>query len=64
VLPANQNALAQSEEVTHSLWIKAEAALARMDRRDFPILPPTTTVLQRLARMASWDHARREFKLS
>ena len=64
VLPANQNALAQSEEVTHSLWIKAEAALARVDRRDFPILPPTTTVLQRLARMPTWDHARREFKLS
>lgn len=63
VLPANQNALSQSEEVTHSLWIKADAALARMDRRDFPILPPTTTVLQRLSRLSTWDQLRTEFKL-
>jgi 8-oxo-dGTP pyrophosphatase MutT (NUDIX family) len=63
VLPAHQSALSQSEEVTHSLWIKAETALGRMDRRDFPILPPTTIVLQRLARISSWDQLRTEFKL-
>jgi 8-oxo-dGTP pyrophosphatase MutT (NUDIX family) len=63
VLPERQSALSQSEEVTHSLWIKAETALARMDRRDFPILPPTTIVLQRLARISSWDQLRTEFKL-
>ena len=63
VLPAKQEALSQSEEVTHSLWIKAGAALARMDRRDFPILPPTTTVLQRLSRLSTWDHLRTDFKL-
>lgn len=63
VLPANQDALSQSEEVTHSLWIKADAALARMDRRDFPVLPPTTTVLQRLSRLSAWDQLRTEFKL-
>jgi len=63
VLPLNQKALARSEEVTHSLWIKAEEALARMDRRDFPILPPTTTVLQRLTRLSTWDQLRTEFKL-
>ena len=63
VLPAHQHALAQSEEVTHSLWVQAGAALARMDRRDFPILPPTTTVLQRLSRLSTWEHLRREFKL-
>jgi 8-oxo-dGTP pyrophosphatase MutT (NUDIX family) len=63
-LPADQGALSQSEEVTHSLWIKAGAALARMDRRDFPILPPTTTVLQRLSRLSTWDQLRTEFKLS
>ena len=64
VLPANQKPLIQSEEVTHSLWIEADAALARMDRRGFPILPPTTTVLQRLARLSTWDQLRAEFELS
>jgi 8-oxo-dGTP pyrophosphatase MutT (NUDIX family) len=63
VLPAHQSALSQSEEVTHSLWIKAQTALARMDRRNFPILPPTTTVLQRLAHISSWDQLRTEFTL-
>ena len=63
VMPAHQRALTQSEEVTHGLWIQAGAALARMDRRAFPILPPTTTVLQRLGRISTWDGLRSEFKL-
>jgi 8-oxo-dGTP pyrophosphatase MutT (NUDIX family) len=63
VLPAAQSVLTHSEEVTHSLWIKAGTALARMDRRDFPILPPTTTVLQRLARISGWNRLRSEFNL-
>ncbi len=63
VLPPDQKPLARSEEVTHSLWIGAGAALARMDRRDFPILPPTTIVLQRLARLSTWEQLRAEFKL-
>jgi 8-oxo-dGTP pyrophosphatase MutT (NUDIX family) len=62
-LPANQIPLERSEEVTDSLWIKPEAALARIHRRDFPILPPTTTVLQNLARLGSWQRLRAEFKL-
>ena len=63
VLPRNQQPLKRSEEVTHSLWINAAEALARMDRRDFPILPPTTTVLQRLAHLSTWDRLRAEFEL-
>jgi 8-oxo-dGTP pyrophosphatase MutT (NUDIX family) len=63
-LPENQTALARSEEVTDSLWIAPEAALAKMNRRDFPILPPTTTVLHNLARLASWERLRAEFGLS
>jgi hypothetical protein len=63
VLPAGQTPLTRSEEVTHSLWIKPEDALTRIHRRDFPILPPTTTVLQNLARFDSWDRLRGEFKL-
>jgi hypothetical protein len=62
-VPEHQIALIRSEEVSHSLWIAAGDALTRMDRRNFPILPPTTTVLQRLARLSSWDRLRAEFKL-
>jgi 8-oxo-dGTP pyrophosphatase MutT (NUDIX family) len=63
-LPANQTALPSSEEVTHSLWIAPDAAVARMDRREFPILPPTTIVLDRLARLSTFKRLRKEFKLS
>jgi 8-oxo-dGTP pyrophosphatase MutT (NUDIX family) len=63
-LPRNQTALARSEEVTHSLWIAPDEALARMDRRNFPILPPTTTVLDRLARLATWKRLAGEFGLN
>jgi len=63
-LPAGQTPLTRSEEVTHSLWIRPEDAMARIHRRDFPILPPTTTVLQNLSRLDSWDQLRAEFKLS
>jgi 8-oxo-dGTP pyrophosphatase MutT (NUDIX family) len=62
-LPADQTALPSSEEVTHSLWIAPEAALSRMDRRDFPILPPTTIVLDRLAGLRTWKRLRAEFNL-
>ena len=63
VLPSSQIPLSRSEEVTHSLWIKPAVALSRLDRRDFPILPPTTTVLHELGRIASWDDLRRRFGL-
>jgi 8-oxo-dGTP pyrophosphatase MutT (NUDIX family) len=61
--PVNQKPLTRSEEVTHSLWIKADEALARIDRRNFPILPPTTIVLQRLSNLSTWAGLRAEFKL-
>jgi len=62
-LPSHQVPLARSEEVTHSLWIKPAAALSRMDRHDFPILPPTTTVLHNLAQLGSWERLQAKFKL-
>jgi 8-oxo-dGTP pyrophosphatase MutT (NUDIX family) len=55
VLPAHQTPLARSEEVTHSVWIKPTEALSQVDRYDFPSLPPTTTVLEDLAKIHSWD---------
>jgi 8-oxo-dGTP pyrophosphatase MutT (NUDIX family) len=62
-LPDHQKALTRSEEVSHSLWTTAEDALARMDHRNFPILPPTTTVLHRLAKLSTWERLRAEFGL-
>jgi 8-oxo-dGTP pyrophosphatase MutT (NUDIX family) len=62
-LPMHQTPLERSEEVTHSLWVTPKDAMARLDRQLFPILPPTTTVLQNLARLDSWERLRAEFKL-
>jgi 8-oxo-dGTP pyrophosphatase MutT (NUDIX family) len=62
-LPAHQVPLKRSEEVTDSLWIKPQEALARMHQKDFPILPPTTTVLQNLAGLGTWERLRAEFGL-
>ena len=63
-LPEYQIPLARSEEVTHSLWIKPAEALSRVYRRDFPILPPTTTVLEQLAAIDSWDELRAHYRLA
>jgi hypothetical protein len=62
-LPAHQASLASSEEVTHSVWIQPAAALAQIHWRDFPILPPTTVVLERLARIDSWQQLRGKYNL-
>jgi 8-oxo-dGTP pyrophosphatase MutT (NUDIX family) len=61
-LPPYQSALASSEEVTDSLWITPGDALTRA-YNDFPILPPTTTVLERLAEVASWEQLRSHHRL-
>ena len=62
-LPAHQTSLSRSEEVTHSLWIKPAEALSQVDRHDFPILPPTTTVLEDLAEIHSWDDLCARYRL-
>jgi len=45
------------------VWIEPGAALAQIHRRDFPILPPTTIILGRLARIDSWDQLRCAYRL-
>jgi len=62
-LPPNQTPLRCSEEVTDSVWIKPDLALARTYDHDFPLIPPTTTVLQNLARLASWERLCARFNL-
>jgi 8-oxo-dGTP pyrophosphatase MutT (NUDIX family) len=62
-VPAHQIPLSRSEEVTHSLWIKPAEALSQVDRYDFPILPPTTTVLEDLGGIRSWKHLWTRYRL-
>jgi 8-oxo-dGTP pyrophosphatase MutT (NUDIX family) len=62
-LPPNQTPLLRSEEVTDSLWIKPAEALARIYRDNFPLLPPTTTVLDDLSQVASWERLCAQFSL-
>lgn len=62
VMPPNQTALACSEEVTESLWISPSAA-SQAHRDDFPILPPTTTVLNNLVRFSTWRALQKHFDL-
>ena len=62
-MPVHQNALRRSEEVTDSVWIKPNEALARTCRHDLPLIPPTTKVLEDLARLHSWDRLRTQYRL-
>ncbi len=64
MLPLHQAALRRSEEVTESLWVYPEEALSRGYRDDFPILPPTTTVLADLAQLQTWDRLRAVYRLA
>jgi 8-oxo-dGTP pyrophosphatase MutT (NUDIX family) len=63
-LPVHQTPLPRSEEVTHSLWIKPAEALLEVYHNDFPILPPTTTVLESLAEINSWNELCSRFGIS
>jgi 8-oxo-dGTP pyrophosphatase MutT (NUDIX family) len=62
-LPPNQTPLRCSEEVTDSLWVVPQDALARIHRRDFPLLPPTTTVLAKLGQISTWQELQNRFHL-
>ena len=62
-LPSYQIPLTASEEVVDSLWVAPQDALSRIDRHDFPILPPTTTVLAELGRIRSWRDLQDRFHL-
>jgi 8-oxo-dGTP pyrophosphatase MutT (NUDIX family) len=62
-LPSYQIPLTASEEVVDSLWVAPQEALSRIDRHDFPILPPTTTVLAELGRIRSWRDLQHRFRL-
>jgi 8-oxo-dGTP pyrophosphatase MutT (NUDIX family) len=62
-LPSYQIPLAASEEVIDSLWVSPQDALSRINQHDFPLLPPTTTVLAELGRIGSWQGLQNRFHL-
>jgi 8-oxo-dGTP pyrophosphatase MutT (NUDIX family) len=62
-LPSYQTPLAVSDEVIDSFWLASQDALWRINRHDFPILPPTTTVLAELGRIGSWRVLQDRFHL-
>jgi 8-oxo-dGTP pyrophosphatase MutT (NUDIX family) len=62
-MPAQQKSLSRSEEVTDAVWVKPGDALALNHRKDFPLIPPTTIVLQGLLRFSSWERLCAEFGL-
>ena len=62
-LPPYQIPLAASEEVVDSLWVLPQDALSRINRHDFPLLPPTTTVLAELGQISTWQELQNRFHL-
>lgn len=63
-LPPYQTPLARSEEVTDSVWIQPDKALSRAYADGFPLIPPTTYVLDDLARTGSWEELQQRYDLS
>jgi 8-oxo-dGTP pyrophosphatase MutT (NUDIX family) len=62
-LPPHQTPLQRSEEVSDSLWITADEALARSLSGNFPMMPPTVAVLRTLAAHGSWNALKQAFRL-
>lgn len=62
-LPAGQNPLHATEEVSESLWTAPRAALKRAEAGEFRMMPPTLAVLRTLSDYRSWEDLRHYFKL-
>ena len=54
-LPQNQNAMAESEEVAHSVWVTPARALEGARKEEMPVIRPTRIVLESLADFDSWQ---------
>jgi 8-oxo-dGTP pyrophosphatase MutT (NUDIX family) len=62
-LPDGQTPLHASEEVSESLWLSPQDALERFQSGNFPMMPPTLTVLRNLSNCATWPALRAAFRL-
>jgi len=62
-LPAEQTPLHASEEVSESVWLAPQDALERFESGQFPLMPPTLTVLRKLADHPSWLALQAAFRL-
>ena len=63
LLPAGQNPLAISEEVTHSLWLTPERALKFCQEGSLPLIMPTFSSLRTLADFDSLGSLLAEYRL-
>jgi 8-oxo-dGTP pyrophosphatase MutT (NUDIX family) len=54
-LPQNQSAMAQSEEVAHSVWVTPAKALEGARKEEMPVIRPTRIVLESLTDFNSWQ---------
>jgi 8-oxo-dGTP pyrophosphatase MutT (NUDIX family) len=63
LLPPAQAALERSEEVAETLWLTPGEALERTYNDGFPLLPPTSTVLEELAQISTWQKLQAKYGL-
>lgn len=63
ILPVGQTPLHASEEVSESLWVTPEAALARSAAAEFRMMPPTLAVLRSLNEQSTWEDLCNAYKL-
>lgn len=63
LLPANQNPLARSHEVAHSLWITPDTGLELCQRSQLPMIFPTFASLRTLADFDSFESLCRHYGL-
>lgn len=61
-LPNDQAPLNQSYEVTHSLWVAPDRAMALHERGDLPMIFPTYASLRTLADFESLDGVMKEYR--
>lgn len=62
-LPAEQTPLHASEEVSESVWLSPQEALERFQSGQYPMMPPTLTVLRKLSDQPSWLALQAAFQL-
>jgi hypothetical protein len=55
-LPDGQTTLNCSEEVSESLWLTPQQAVAQSESGQLPMMPPTLIALRTLGELESWQN--------